>query len=156
MRTIVACLTLLTLLSCGRNARAQGGPSETVDPAGPELDVDTDLPLGPILVGSFGVVLVAVGAGFGWQADQEHEDWDAARKAGDPEGQMDGLSDDVRAHSIAANVLMFSGAGIAALSLIWLLVSGGDDDEPGGQGEVATALWRPELGPGRVGLSLQF
>jgi hypothetical protein len=142
----------LALVAWSGAARGQEQTELSADPGRPELDVDTDLPIGPLLLGSFGLTMVAVGAGFGWQADQEYEDWDEARKAGDPLGEMDGLADDVKAHSIAANVLMFGGAGVAAVSVIWLLLSGGDDEEEG-QGAVA---WRPAVGAGRAGLLVQF
>jgi hypothetical protein len=155
MRTSIAFVVALFLVAWTGTAQAQQSAQPGGSPGAPELEVDTDLPMGPILLGSFGLVLVGVGAGFGWQAHEEHEDWDEARKAGDPTGEMDELADDVKAHSIAANVLMFGGAGIAAVSLILLLVRGGDDEAEGG-GEPTTASWRPTLGPGQAGLSVRF
>lgn len=139
---------------CGA-ARGQERTELGTEPARPELDVDTDLPIGPLLLGSFGLTMVAVGAGFGWQADQEYEDWDEARKAGDPAGEMDGLADDVKAHSIAANVLMFGGAGIAAISVIWLLVGGGDDEDDR-EGQATASALSPMIGAGSAGLTVQF
>jgi hypothetical protein len=68
---------------------------------------------------------------------------------------MDTLADDVKAHSVTANVLMFSGAGLAAISVFWLLF-GGDDENGGGEGEPASARWRPEVGPGHAGVTVQF
>jgi hypothetical protein len=155
MKTAIVPVVVLSLISWSGAARAQQPAQIEADPGAPELEVDTDLPMGPILLGSFGLVLVGVGAGFGWQASEEHEDWEDARKAGDPAGEMDELADDVQAHSIAANVLMFGGAGIAAVSLILLLVSGGDDDREAAQ-ETASVAWRPELGPAHVGLAARF
>jgi hypothetical protein len=153
MRDVLAVAVALALLVSGGTVLAQQQLDPGADAAASELDVDTDLPLAPILLGSFGLVLVGVGAGFGWQADQEHDRWDEARKAGDPNGQMDGLADDIKAHSIAANVLMFSGAGIAAISVIWLIAGSGDEEA---EGASATALLTPDIGPGRAGLTLTF
>jgi len=155
MRFKAVALVVLTIVTWCGAASAQDQPQLSAEPAGPELDVDTDLPIGPLLLGSFGVALVAVGAGFGWQAKQEHDNWTEARDAGDPMGQMDELADDVKAHSITANVLMFSGAGLAVISVIWLLV-GGDDEEGDGAGEEQTASWSPQVGPGNAGLIVQF
>jgi hypothetical protein len=153
MKTGVVGVVVLVIFTWCGVARAQDGPALGADPAGPELEVDTDLPVGPLLLGGFGLTLVAVGAGFGWQAKQEHDDWQDARDAGDPMGEMGALADDVQAHSITANVLMFSGAGLVAISVIWWLV-GGDDDE--GESSDAVALWHPQLGPGQAGLVVQF
>ncbi|MBW2276445.1 MAG: hypothetical protein JRF63_03070 [Deltaproteobacteria bacterium] len=153
MRTTAVSLVVLVSIVWSGVARAQDEPELSADPAGPELEVDTDLPVGPLLLGSLGLALVAVGAGFGWQAKQEHESWEEARDTGDPLGQMDELADDVKAHSITANVLMFSGVGLTALSVILLLV-GGDDEEGDAEGD--TALLSPQFGPGQAGLIVQF
>jgi len=120
------------------------------------LETDTRLPMGPILLGGFSLVLVATGAGFGWQASEERDDWKVAQTdpayAADPEaGQanVDDLADDVRAHSIAANVLMFSGAAMAAVSILWWLLRDDPEEEP------ATA-WRASFGPGCTSLEVRF
>ena len=155
MRFRAVALFVLTIVTwCGVSA-AQDEPRLSADPSGPELEVDTDLPVGPLLLGSFGAAMIAVGAGFGWQAKQEHEDWEDARDAGDPMGQMDELGDDVQAHSITANVLMFSGLGLVGISVIWWLV-GGDDDGGDGAGEASATAWSPGVGPGHAGLVVQF
>lgn len=126
--------------------------------APPRLESDTRLPMGPILLGGFSLVLVATGAGFGWQASQEHDDWKAARTdpayASDPEaGQtnVDDLADDVETHSITANVLMFSGAALAAVSILWLVLRDDREDEP-----ATRTAWRAGFGPGFTSLEVSF
>jgi hypothetical protein len=155
MKTAVVVLSFLTIVTWSGLARGQDEPGLSVEPGQPELEVDTDLPVGPLMLGSFGLAMVAVGAGFGWEAKQEHEDWEEARDSGDPMGEMDGLADDVRAHSITANVLMFTGAGLAAISVIWLLL-GGDDEAEGEQEDVAAARWHPAVGAGQAAVIVQF
>jgi len=156
MKTLTATILILAVINWCGAARADDERPLEASTAGPELEVDTDLPVGPLLLGSFGLVLVGVGAGFGWQAKQEHDNWQEARDSGDPMGEMDGLADDVKAHSITANVLMFSGAGLAAISLIWWLAGGDDDEEGGGEGEIATARWTPLFEPGQAAVVVQF
>jgi len=123
------------------------------DPGPPELDVDTGLPVGPIILGSMSLAVIAVGAGFGWQADQEFDRWKEARDSGDAAATKR-LADDVDTHSIAANVLLFGGVALAATSVIWWLVSGGDDEEePDGE---TSASFQVALGPGQASLTLEF
>jgi hypothetical protein len=155
MKTTVASLVILCATAWCGGALAQEQHQLSAEPGGPELEVDTDLPVGPLLLGSFGLAMVAVGAGFGWQADQEYEDWETARKTGDPLGEMDELADDVKAHSVTANVLMFSGAAVAAIGVIWLIFAGGDEDD-NGPGQAETALLEPSVGPDRAGLVVHF
>ena len=121
----------------------------------PGLDVDTDLQMGPILLGSFSVVAIGVGAGFGWQADQEYDDWKDAQSAGDGD-EMDDLSDDVHTHSLAANILIFGGLAGVATSILWFIVASASDDDENGASVGMTARWRPVIGPGQAGLSLRF
>jgi len=143
---------------------AQGGPGLEPAAAGhgapPRLEADTRLPVGPLLLGGFSLVLVAVGAGFGWQASQEYDDWKAARTdaryAADPDAgqaRVDELADDVRAHAITANVLMFSGAALTAVSVLWWLLRDGSRKEKKSESETA---WRPILGPGHAGFEVGF
>ena len=121
----------------------------------PGLEVDTDLQMGPILLGSFSVVAIGVGAGFGWQADQEYDDWKAAQSAGDGD-EMDDISDDVRSHSVVANILIFGGLAGVATAVLWFIVGRASDDDEGEASVEMTARWRPVIGPGHAGLSLEF
>jgi hypothetical protein len=114
--------------------------------------------MGPILLGGFSLVLVATGAGFGWQASQEYDDWKDARRdpayATDPgagQANVDELADDVRTHSITANVLMFSGAALAAVSILWWVLRDDPDDRPAKE-----TAWRAGFGPGGASLELSF
>ena len=161
-----AALALLLAAALGaRGALAADGEGELStgrDGSGPELEVDTDLPMGPILLGSFSLVIVAVGAGFGWQADQEHDDWKAAKSdpmyAAEPEAgqeRVDALADDVRKHSIAANTLMFGGLALLASSVIWWIVDAGGDEEESSDDGGAVA-WYPAVGPGQASLGITF
>ncbi len=125
-------------------------------------EVESDLPLGPLLLGSFGAVFLAVGAGFGWQAKEEYDDFNEASTSPQPGGPLypkasDDLAADIRAHSIVANVLMFSGVAAMAGGIIWWLVDKKDDNPESGasQGEKSVSI-TPLLGPGHAGLSLEF
>ena len=121
----------------------------------PGRDSDTGLHIGPIILGSFSVVAIGVGAGFGWQADQEYDDWKSAQSAGDGD-EMDDLSDDVHKHSIAANILIFGGLAGVATGILWFIVSRASDDDENETRVGMTARWRPVIGPGQAGLSLKF
>ncbi len=121
----------------------------------PDMDVDTDLQMGPILLGSFSVVAIGVGAGFGWQADQEYDDWKSAQSAGNGD-EMDDLSDDVHNHSLVANILIFGGLAGVATAVLWFIVGRASDDDENEASVEMTARWRPVIGPGHAGLSLEF
>ena len=114
-------------------------------------NLQTDFPVGPVILGAYGVVTIVIGAGFGWQADQEYDNWKEARDSGDAAATKR-LADDVDAHSIAANVLLFGGTALLATSVIWWLLSGGDDEDDGaGEARVQAAA-----GPGQAGIYVTF
>jgi hypothetical protein len=136
---------------------ATAGAETSAEPAGgagPQLDVDTHLHMGPILLVSFSAVTVAVGAGFGWEADQLYDDWKTARAAGDPTGQMHDLSDDVHKYSVTADVLMLGGAALAIVGTVWWIVAARRGEA--GHSEKATASFLPILGPGQAGAVVEF
>jgi hypothetical protein len=136
MKTLLPITTALLIVLVAGSAAAQ-------DPAPP----DTSLPMGPILLGSFGVVTVAVGAGLGWQADQENDDFDKTPTTS--------LADDVETHALVADILMFGGGALVAGSVLWWLLS--DDDEPAPEKvEASAARVTPVVGPGQVGLTAEF
>lgn len=157
---LVAALCLAVSVTTSINVRAQ-------EPKGERSfsdEVETDLPIGPLLLGSFGAVVVAVGAGFGWQAKQEYDDFNKKEPSPQP-GQLvyskatNDLSDDIRAHSIAANILMFSGVAAVAGGLIWWLVGKKNDTSESGDSTSTvekSASLTPLLGPGHAGISVQF
>ena len=154
MRRFFVLVLFLGLFLTALNAGAQE-TDPFANASNPGLEVDTDLQMGPILLGSFSVVAIGVGAGFGWQADQEYDDWKSAQSAGDGD-EMDALSDDVHKHSTAANILIFGGLAGVATAVLWFIVARtSDDDENEGSVEM-TARWRPVIGPGRAGLSVRF
>ncbi|MFO8072838.1 MAG: hypothetical protein R6V85_13275 [Polyangia bacterium] len=159
---LIAAATLVARPAFGAEP---GGKTEPALAADTELEVSTDLPIGPILLGSFSLVGVAVGAGLGWQADQEYDDWKRARSdpmyADDPEAgqrRVDNLADDVEKHALAANILMFGGAALTAISVVWMLLAGGDEEprETGSNAEETALRWRPGVGPGSLELSVSF
>ncbi len=118
--------------------------------------VDTKLPMGPILLGSMGAVLVVVGAGFGWQSYQENEDFNKEQNGVHTFATED-LADDIEKHTLAANILMFGGTAVVAASILWLLLD--DDYKTETKGEAQgdlEAKWRPVLGPGRAGMTVEF
>jgi hypothetical protein len=147
-----AVLLCAALLAGALDARAA-----TADPAtpaaGPRLAVDTELHVAPILLVSFSAVAIAVGAGFGWEADQLYDDWKKARAAGDPMNQMGKLADDVRGYSITANVLMIGGAAFAIVGTIWWIAAAKRGRSARAEQAVA---WRPLLGPAQAGAVVEF
>ncbi len=152
-------LFIVVTLFSGLSLAAFNAGAQESDPfansSRPGLDVDTDLQMGPILLGSFSVVAIGVGAGFGWQADQEYDDWKSAQSAGDGD-EMDDLSDDVHKHSTAANILIFGGLAGVATAVLWFIIGRASDDDEDQASVEMTARWRPVIGPGRAGLSLEF
>jgi hypothetical protein len=152
MARFTAILLFAALASAAATSSAQA--AEPADGAGPQLDVDTHLHIAPMVLVGFSAVAIAVGAGFGWEADQLYDDWKAARDAGDPYGAMPGLKDDVRKHSITADVLMFGGAAFAVVGTVWWIVAAKRDKaERAGK---ATASFRPLLGPAQAGAIVDF
>ena len=111
-------------------------------------DADTELPVGPLLVGGLGATMIAVGAGFGWQADQEYDEYKSSPSAG--------LADDVENHALTANLLMFSGGAVVLVSVIWWLFSLGDNEESDTTFQLSISSWTPVYAPRRIGLSVTF
>jgi hypothetical protein len=116
---------------------------------------DTRLPVGPMLLGSYGIVAVAFGAGFGWQAYQENEDFNTRVDDGYPYA-TDALADDIRKHAIAADILMFSGAAAAIGGLVWWLVDDDYDKPRKKNKERTSAGWRPMIGPAHASVTFEF
>ncbi len=154
MRWLFVVVLFSGLFLAALNAGAQES-DPSANASRPGLDVDTGLQIGPILLGSFSVVAIGVGAGFGWQADQEYDDWKNAQSAGDG-NEMDDLSDDVHKHSIAANILIFGGLAGVASSILWFIVARASANDENKTRVGMTARWQPVIGPGRAGLSLEF
>ncbi|MDD5309745.1 MAG: hypothetical protein PHU25_20705 [Deltaproteobacteria bacterium] len=146
MKTLVPVAAVLGIVLSGAAAAAQeqAGPETTKTDA---TDVDTSLPMGPILLGSFGVVTVAVGAGFGWQADEENDDFNKT--------PTKALADDVEMHALVADVLMFGGGALVLGGVLWWLLSDSGEDAPE-QAGAKTAHVEPVVGPGRIGLTAEF
>ena len=153
MIRFTAFLLCAALATAAATSSAQAADAPATG-AGPGLDVDTHLQIAPMVLVSFSAVAIAVGAGFGWEADELYDDWKAAKKAGDPNGEMEGLEDDVRGYSIAANVLMLGGAAFAVVGTIWWIVAAKRDKSQ--RAEKATASFRPLLGPAQAGAIVEF
>jgi len=152
MIRFIAFLLCASLATAAATVSAQGA-GDHGDAAGPRLDVDTHLDIGPIALVSFSAVAIAVGAGFGWESKQLYDDWKTARDAGDPYLQMDGLADDVRKYSITADVLMFGGAAFAIVGTVWWIVAAKRDKAARTERPVA---FRPLLGPTQAGAVVEF
>jgi hypothetical protein len=151
LSALVLCAAILALAASATAGEATLG---TDAGAGPRLDADTHIPMGPIFLTSFSAVAIAIGAGLGWQADQYDDQWKKARDAGDPYNEMGDLSDDVQSHAIAADVLMFGGAAGAVIGIVWWIVAAKHDKaERGGS---RTAYFRPILGPAQAGAAVEF
>ena len=99
MKIEAVAIVLSGLLFLGKSAQADDTKEEQAPPIPQE--VDTKLPIGPLALGSMGVVAIAVGAGFGWQASEEYDNYN--------ETPSEKLADDVESQSVAANVLIFGG-----------------------------------------------
>jgi hypothetical protein len=154
MLRLSAMILCAALFAAATTSSAQEAALPTAAGSNPRLEVDTRIAMGPILLTSFSAVAVAVGAGFGWQAHQDYEDWKEARDTGDPFGDMDGIADDVRAHSIAADILMFGGAVGAVVGIVWWVAAAKrrKAEEPG-RGAVSV---RPFVGPAEAGAIVEF
>lgn len=148
-------LVLFAAIAAAAAPAGADGLSTGAGAGGPRLEIDTRIPMAPIFLTGFSAVAIAIGGGLGWQADQYYDDWKAARDAGDPYGEMDGLADDVRSHSIAADVLLFGGAAGAAIGVVWWIVAARRGRDRGERPEAAVSL-RPALGPGLTGAAIGF
>lgn len=153
MRPLIIVLTLTVLFLAPAAAFAEEDARALEDGDDVTL-VDTNLRIGPMILTSFSLCTVAVGAGFGWQADQEYDNWKAAQNAGDGQ-EMDRIADDVKTHSVVGNVLMFTGAALAATGIIWWIVSARKNRAKREEGE-GLALWQPFIGPGSASLVVRF
>lgn len=129
------------------------------------IDSDrTQLPLGPIFLTSFSSVAVIIGAGIGWQAHLEYDDWQDLNNTQTTSQadfdaiqlQMDDLSDDIKAHSIAANIFMFGGlAGVTAGIIWWAVVKKSAKREKNPSDKISSRII-PQIAPGHLGLGISF
>ena len=99
-------------------------------------------------MGSMGVVAIAVGAGFGWQASEEYDNYN--------ETPSEKLADDVESHSVAANVLIFGGVATVIGGAVWWWLWSKDMSDDDSKEDTARLRWRPEVGVARAGASVEF
>jgi hypothetical protein len=114
-------------------------------------------PVAPVILGAYGVVMIAVGAGFGWQADQEYKDYNTFENNHYPNATED-LADDIETHATVANVLIFTGLGVVVASVIWGVVEGVAKKKKRKKAAEArlSARWRPLLSPTHAGVTVDF
>ena len=149
----------------GRTATEAGEGVSATEGASPEsFDTTvihekprTRFPVGPVILGSFGVVMVAVGAGFGWQADQDYDKYNTFRDNHYPNATED-LKSDIETYSTVANALMFSGLGVIVASVIWGVTEGvvRKKQREKKERERQSATWRPLIGPTQAGVTVAF
>ena len=116
---------------------------------------EAKLPIGPILMSSYGLVTIAMGAGFALQAYQENDNFNK-KVNGEYPLATKSLADDIKAHALTANILMFSGLALAAGGVLWWYLN---DDYTWGNSrkKQRTALkWRPMLGPTHASVIAEF
>ncbi len=149
MKTLTISMVMGSMIALGPGILS----AEESPPSDDQGRVDTALPVGPILMGSFGIVTVVAGAGFGWQAYQENEDY--KKKVGDAYPlATQKLADDIKRHAITADILMFSGGALVLGGVLWWLL----DDRRGKRkrGDQTALVWHPKVGPGHASLAIEF
>ncbi len=137
----------------GPGALSAAEPTET--PEMEKSDTNEKLPIGPILVGSYGLVTIALGAGFALQAYQENEDFNKSVDGQYPHAAKS-LADDIKAHSIAANVLMFSGLAVTVGGILWWVLSDDFHKNRSKKEQPVALTWRPVIGPTQAGVVAEF
>ena len=118
---------------------------------------ETPVLVGPIIIGSYGIVMIAVGAGFGWQADQDYDKYNTFEN-NTYQYATDELADDIETYSTVANVLMFTGLGVVVGSVIWGVVAGVAKKKERKEKADArlSAKWRPLIAPNQAGVTVEF
>ena len=152
MRNAFLLVVMLSIMLSGNHVLAEEGGDGNEDES-----VETKLPMGPILLGSFGLTTVVIGAGLGWQAYEENKDFNKEENGSYPLA-TNKLADDIETHCIVADVLMFGGLAVMIGSVLWWLI---DDDydlesDRAEKGALSTARWRPGIGPGQASLTIEF
>ncbi|MCP4603987.1 MAG: hypothetical protein GY847_26275 [Proteobacteria bacterium] len=149
------------ILVHGGRIRAEE-PDDYTSEGVPE-DVDTKLPIAQILLGSFGIVTIAVGAGFGWQAWEERENFNEKEEFSTGGNLVyplatDELADDIETHALVANILMFGGTAVVIGSILWWILDDKYDKESSKKHgkDSSQAKWHPQVRPGRAGLTIEF
>lgn len=154
MKTTVVVILLGGVFLLGPGTLSAAEPSGQSE-MGESDTPDGKLPIGPILMGSYGLVTIAVGAGFGVQAHQENKDFNK-NVDGEYPNASESLADDIKAHSVTANILMFSGLAVTVGAILWWVL---DDDfrKRKAKHEQPVALrWRPLIGPTHAGVVAEF
>jgi hypothetical protein len=152
-------ICILSLMIGSAIAFGPGTLSADEPPSKPQASeedgVDGAFPFVPIVMGSYGLVTVALGAGFALQAYQENDSYNK-KVNGEYPHATHALADDIKLHSIVANVLMFSGAAVALGGILWWIL---DDDYRVRRAKRARAtalMWRPMIGPVHASVVFEF
>jgi hypothetical protein len=153
MERVFIVTLLVSVIVFGPGKLSAGEPSESSE--GGESDQKSKLPIGPILMGSYGLVTIAMGAGFGLQAYQENEDFNKEEDGQYPLAS-ESLADDITAHSIAANVLMFSGLAVVLGGILWWALDDDYHSKRAKKEQKAALRLRPLIGPTQTGVAAAF
>jgi hypothetical protein len=124
-------------------------PVDTQASTGQPQGAHSDFPLGPVLVGSGGVALLATGIVLGAIASSTEDDY--ASYPIDTEQQAsaaDALRAKGESQALAANILLGTGAAAIVVAGIWYIATGQTERAP------THATLRPLLGPHTAGLML--
>lgn len=165
LRYLLVCTIIIGVVLPCVTAHAQDATVEQEDERA--FEVETNMPVGPILLGSFGLVTVALGASFGWQAWNENDDFNfKSEPMQNTDGSVGGnlvypnatkdLANDIETHALVANILMFGGAAVVIGSVLWWLFDPKYHKEKESSTALETAKWSPTVGAGRVGLIIEF
>jgi hypothetical protein len=126
-------------------------PPQTEPPIAIEREPDRGVPLGPVLLGGGGLLLITTGVVVGAIASATEDEY-ASRTIDTPERAKAAtvLRENGKDQALAANVLLGTGAAALVGAGVWFVLAGGFDSEY----ERSQASLRPMLGPGNAGLVL--
>lgn len=162
MKALRICVVMMVVVHSVSVFAGEHDVTSRGDPLPTGQNTENKLPIGPIFLGSFGAVTAVVGACFGWQSWEENDKYNT--KGPEMNGQpvypnaTDDLADKIKAHSIAANALLFGGTAIVIGSVLWWLLDPAykKNKEARATSKTANLKWYPSIAPGQAGLTVEF